>query len=72
MNGITKYGERMTLQRLTDMLQGWCHQGHAQDEVEFPLETYILNSDRIKIEKSPCEEKTVWIWIDALAEKDDE
>ena len=72
MNGITKYGERMTLQRLTDMLQGWCHQGHAQDEVMFHAEDYVFGSDQLKIIKSPCDRKTVWIWIDALAEKDDE
>lgn len=25
----------MTLQKLTDILQTWCHQGHSQDEVVF-------------------------------------
>ena len=55
----------MTLQRLTDILQGWCHQGHAQDEVEFLAENYIFGSDKLKIKKSPCDKKTLWLWIDA-------
>lgn len=55
----------MTLQRLTDTLQIWCHQGHAQDEVEFLAEDSVLGSDRLKVEISPCNKKTVWLWVDA-------
>lgn len=55
----------MTLQELTDTLQSWCHQGHAQDEVEFAVEGGIFDSKTAKLESSPTESKTVCFYITA-------
>lgn len=41
--------DRMTLQELTDMLQTWGHQGHAQDNVEFEVDNYIYKPDYIRV-----------------------
>lgn len=39
----------MTLQELTDKLQMWCHQGHAQDNVEFVVDEHIHKPDYIRV-----------------------
>lgn len=55
----------MTLQELTDTLQTWCHQGHAQDEVDFIVEDCLYESHTAKLESSPTENKTVCFYITA-------
>lgn len=54
----------MTLQKLTDTLQAWCHQGHAQDNVEFVVEDWVYASAHPRIEASPQTKNTVWLCID--------
>ena len=55
----------MTLQKLTDTLQSWCHQGHAQDEVDFVTESIVRVTDHVELKKSPHKDKTLWFCIDA-------
>lgn len=54
----------MTLQKLTNVLQDWCHHGHAQDEVEFVVRNAVRVTDRIKIEQSPYKDKAILLRID--------
>lgn len=63
----------MTLQELTDMLQMWCHQGHAQDNVEFVVDEHIHKPDSInvfpKMSPLPKPRKTIWLCIEEKADK---
>lgn len=63
----------MTLQKLTDTLQQWCHQGHAQDEVEFVVDEHIHKPDSInvfpKMSPLPKPRKTILLCIEEKADK---
>lgn len=54
----------MTLQKLTDTLQNWCHQGHAQDTVVVLVEHSIYPSACIKVEANPHCDRSVWLCVD--------
>lgn len=55
----------MTLQRLTNILQDWCHHGHAQDEVDFVTDDIVRVTDHIKIKQCPYKDKTILFCINA-------
>lgn len=60
--------EKMTLQRLTNILQDLCHHGHAQDEVDFVTGNVVRVTDHIEIKQCPYKDKTISFRIDAEEE----
>lgn len=42
----------MTLQKLTDILQTWCHQGHSQNEILFLTSAGLEEADGAEVHET--------------------